>query len=651
MRFLICLSWVLNFLISLVSAQDYDFGVDVVSLTRRQDPNAPIVVSRLPLASNGSTPLRLEVRDMKADKRKWDLFILALSMFQSVSQSDPLSYYQVAGIHGVPFVTWNGVGPAAGASQSGYCPHSSVLFPTWHRPYLALYEVSHSQIQTAGLGTTRMPFSGGDTKSHLQQELFKLADAISRMFTNVTERLLYMQAASDFRIPYWDWASPAPPGQSHFPDVFWNSTMAQYGPNGVQVIRNPLYSYSFHPLDAEALIWPPLSSWNETKRAPNTDISELEPPSMNDQVNSALLAKLPEIQQRLYILFSSYHEFDSFSNKNYAASQNLSHLDSIEAVHDIIHIYGGSRGHMTYVPLSSFDPLFFLHHAMTDRLISMWQLLNPTAWITPQVSGEATYTALKGTMQNSSTPLTPFMSSADGTFWDSDMSRTTEVFGYAYGDSSALPGDSESPRNKLIRKINKWLGKNSPAMIRVKSQAQRRPSGLWKGNPSVKGFQPSLKADATNNAADGHYTEWITNVYVNHGALDGSFSIYLFAGQPPEDASTWGIAPNLIGSVGIFTMSGMSGSHSKISGTVPLTMALMRLVDLEALQDTEPSSVVPFLQKTLHFRIASIDNKEVEPEQVMGLYIGISSSRVRLPGSDVEFPEWGQPTLRLTVWE
>lgn len=97
MLFLIYLGWVLSVVISLVSAQDYDFGVDVVSLTRRQDPNAPIVVSRLPLASNGSTPLRLEVRNMKADKRKWDLFILALSMFQSVSQDDPLSYYQVAG--------------------------------------------------------------------------------------------------------------------------------------------------------------------------------------------------------------------------------------------------------------------------------------------------------------------------------------------------------------------------------------------------------------------------------------------------------------------------------------------------------------------------------------------------------------------------
>lgn len=97
MDWLTRLAWILNLVVLLVSARDYDFGVDVISLTRRQDPNAPIVVGRLPSASNGSTPLRLEIRNVKADKYRWDLYILALSMFQAVSQDDPLSYYQVAG--------------------------------------------------------------------------------------------------------------------------------------------------------------------------------------------------------------------------------------------------------------------------------------------------------------------------------------------------------------------------------------------------------------------------------------------------------------------------------------------------------------------------------------------------------------------------
>ena len=49
-----------------------------------------------------------------------------------------------AGIHGRPFIAWDGVNPAtpgAGDSATGYCTHGNTLFPTWHRPYLALFEV------------------------------------------------------------------------------------------------------------------------------------------------------------------------------------------------------------------------------------------------------------------------------------------------------------------------------------------------------------------------------------------------------------------------------------------------------------------------------------------------------------------------------
>jgi tyrosinase len=77
-------------------SQSYDYGVDIEALTRRQDGER-IVVGRLPSRDNGTVPHRLEVRQMKADRHKWDLFILAMSMFQYVSQDDPLSWYQVAG--------------------------------------------------------------------------------------------------------------------------------------------------------------------------------------------------------------------------------------------------------------------------------------------------------------------------------------------------------------------------------------------------------------------------------------------------------------------------------------------------------------------------------------------------------------------------
>lgn len=90
--------------------------------------------------------------------------------------------------------------------------------------------------------------------------MYKFVNAIADMFSNATQRQLYMRAASDFRIPYWDWSLSAPPGQTHLPDFLWSPVIVQYGPNGIQSIRNPLYSYEFHPLDQEALIWNPVSA-------------------------------------------------------------------------------------------------------------------------------------------------------------------------------------------------------------------------------------------------------------------------------------------------------------------------------------------------------------------------------------------------------
>ncbi|KYK58078.1 tyrosinase precursor [Drechmeria coniospora] len=494
------------------------------------------------------------------------------------------------------------------------------------------------------------------------------------MFANATDRQLYQQAASDFRVPYWDWSRSAPAGQTHLPDFFWSPIVAQNGPNGMQNIKNPLFSYQFHPLDPEALIWNPvgvmrgappsvadarqLKQWNETKRGPEMSISLEAPPSNNSKANAALLSKLPEIQQRLYILFSNYHDFNAFSNKAWAVSRGLSMLDSIESIHDIIHIYGGSKGHMTYVPLSSFDPLFFMHHIMTDRIIAMWQILNPSTWISPMAAGETTFTSLKGTLQSSSTPLTPFYSSPDGTFWDSDMSRTTEAFGYTYADTDPSLGSDDAIRQSLIQKINQWYGASSPAAQLARA---RRPAvqshplrHTFDGDARDTVLAPDAKPSAAGPfpsrvLAHGHYTEWIANVHVNVGALDGSYAILFFFGLPPADEAEWELSRNLAGSVGIFTMSHMTSSQSKVSGAVPLTSALLRLVRAGAVASLSPSAVIPFLERCLHFRVLGNSDSEVDPKLVAGLYVGISSAYVQLPEGNA-FPLWGRSVTRLELW-
>ena len=54
--------------------------------------------------------------------------------------SDSFTDYLDEGIHGRPFISWDGVDKADGGF-GGYCAHGSNVFPTWHRAYTALFEV------------------------------------------------------------------------------------------------------------------------------------------------------------------------------------------------------------------------------------------------------------------------------------------------------------------------------------------------------------------------------------------------------------------------------------------------------------------------------------------------------------------------------
>jgi Common central domain of tyrosinase. len=49
--------------------------------------------------------------------------------------------YKILGIHGQPNIPWDEPIPDTEAEGKGYCTHNNILFPIWHRPYLALYEV------------------------------------------------------------------------------------------------------------------------------------------------------------------------------------------------------------------------------------------------------------------------------------------------------------------------------------------------------------------------------------------------------------------------------------------------------------------------------------------------------------------------------
>ena len=67
--------------------------------------------------------------------------LYASAAMQSTTSQNMLSWFQVSGIHGLPETPWDNVAGINNPPWVGYCTHSSVLFPTWHRPYVLLFEV------------------------------------------------------------------------------------------------------------------------------------------------------------------------------------------------------------------------------------------------------------------------------------------------------------------------------------------------------------------------------------------------------------------------------------------------------------------------------------------------------------------------------
>ncbi|CAG8511996.1 28919_t:CDS:2, partial [Dentiscutata erythropus] len=131
--------------------------------------SAPIIVEPFP-----DLYPRLDILDFYGNETYRPQFDLLVQSYQSIYDRPyeyMRSYYQVAGIHGLPYTAYDGVtGEHEYNNQSewvkgrwgGYCHHGDILFAPWHRPLILLIE------------------------SLLVKE--------------------HVEAAKQLRHPYWDWA-------------------------------------------------------------------------------------------------------------------------------------------------------------------------------------------------------------------------------------------------------------------------------------------------------------------------------------------------------------------------------------------------------------------------------------------------------------
>jgi tyrosinase len=81
-------------------------------------------------------------------------------------------------------------------------------------------------------------------------------------------------------------------------------------------------------------------------------------------LNSDLNSIQQNNKQRIYAMFTGNSNFTEVGTYPYI-NRGANSYDSFEAVHDQIHLaVGGSNyGEMAIIALSSYDPVFWLHHA------------------------------------------------------------------------------------------------------------------------------------------------------------------------------------------------------------------------------------------------------------------------------------------------
>ncbi|MCJ1389657.1 hypothetical protein MMC18_002514 [Xylographa bjoerkii] len=139
-------------------------------------------ITGISTGSRKPAPLRCEIsswwdlKNKEKNKYQVSLFIQALAKFETMKVEEKLSYFQIAGIHSYPSQPWD----HAPGPTGQYCAHDTVIFPTWHRPYMALFE----------------------------QRLHEIIMDIIGSWSGMTESQLapWKDAAFMFRLPYWDWA-------------------------------------------------------------------------------------------------------------------------------------------------------------------------------------------------------------------------------------------------------------------------------------------------------------------------------------------------------------------------------------------------------------------------------------------------------------
>ncbi|USW56418.1 Putative tyrosinase copper-binding domain, di-copper centre-containing domain superfamily, tyosinase [Septoria linicola] len=416
---------------------------------------------------------------------------------------------------------------------------------------------------------------------------------------------------------------------------------------------------------------------------------------------SERVANILGAYRRFSPVCNNKYSIDGLSNKEFNAKTSTQQRDilskrtarsetwgSLEDIHNTVHGIVGNGGHMGQIEASAFDPIFWLHHCNIDRLFALWQGLredpqNKDTWVTDQ---NASWTFMRQDLEkpdSDSTPLYPFkyIDPRDRSlkWYTSAQTHNIEDFNYTYEELSGLqslslaarrsklipiigalypqPGDDVSasfanvetagarmlPQAKMIQTFAQ------EPIVATASQALEVVAAL--PEPQVllqESLQPEKPFLRDLADKDHKFLDWIVNVKGEKHALDGKYAVYLFLGPVQEDdVELWPISPHFVGLFAPFGQSATTGcgkcqqaqrEQVEVTGQIPLTVALTERYIAQLIPDLSVNTIVPYLQKNLHWRVA-VDHQALDDRsQVPGLTVFVVSNEVTATQPTDELP-------------
>ncbi|KAK5662133.1 hypothetical protein OQA88_8038 [Cercophora sp. LCS_1] len=613
----------------------------------------PVVGPPMIGASSGSTtvPERMEIRELYKDTQMWELFLLGLLSFQkSFDEKSPqTSYARIAGIHGAPYETpWNEVDrafmgkknvPPNPNRKGGYCMHSSNLFATWHRPYVALFE----------------------------QELYKHVQKEAANY-NLSAK------AVNFRLPYWDWGLQRGKGDldAVYPTaIFGKKTVDIHLSNPPKTIRNPLASFQIDEHSELA---------GTSFKIPQQATGPSEGPTWRNVRKGAWGIK-PSDVMGLLLARNGKIPFNTFCTGNSkVATTGVEGYSSLEALHDGIHSAIG--GHMGFLATA----------ANVDRLLAMYQALWPNNRMDGFTEVGGGLTTDTNELLNETTKLLGYQSI--GLRLPGDIRRDpprppgpSEYHTWLEKKVSSYGSDSLPPPRRVARTAMRRRMEMEPEpepgpepepepVLRLAGDNQGTINSTDTNNPigipateAQNTFAGPLGAATTSTSAELQgdsdsdtllYDLWTANIRTEKHGLGQPYDIFIMLGSVPADPKTWDTHSHTVNIVAVLGQDADTGCEKCavdmterlcITATVSLTEALVEHLEDEgkSLTAMDDDSVAAYLQEQLHWRVALKGRTEVPRERVPGLKVVVSAVTMQLDENGVPVYDDDGPRLFVDV--